>query len=86
MPAPFIPVVQPSLPSSQDATSGGFSGGGGLAVVDDSGLMSTTDNPFQLSTDDQGRCTSNNLEACGCDSTGPEAGLDVCYQRFATTR
>jgi hypothetical protein len=47
-------------------------------------MTASLDNPFQLSTDDPGQCRVDNLEACGCDTTGPEPDLDICYQRFVS--
>jgi hypothetical protein len=78
MPSPLIPVINPRLPNGGD---GGFAFGGASAA-NGGGMAASLDNPFQLSTDDPGQCRADNLEACGCDTTGPEPDLDICYQRF----
>ena len=77
-PSPFIPAINPSIPST-----GGF-GSSAFAASEGGGMTASLDNPFQLSTDDPGQCRVDNLEACGCDTTGPEPDLDICYQRFVS--
>jgi hypothetical protein len=74
-PGPFISVINPSLPN----------GGGGASSADAGSMAASLDNPFQLSTDTQGQCRLDNLDACGCDTAYPEPDLDICYQRFVST-
>jgi hypothetical protein len=76
--SPFIPVINPN-PSS----GGGF-GFNEASPANDGDMAASLDNPFELSTDDPGQCRVDNLEACGCDTTGPEPDLDICYQRFVS--